>query len=279
MALLVVPAIPHDAAPLAIDLGGIVPARLAGLDAAAVARLPIEADGRRCLLGDLFTVTGSATDERIEFRGDFSRVHRIGAEMAAGRIDVVGTAGRHAGERMTGGSLAITGQAGDWLAAEMAGGSVTVGGDAGDNVAAALPGSAAGMRGGTVVVAGTVGGLAGARMRRGILAVAGGCGPAAALEMRAGSIVAGAGVGPDSALGMRRGSLVVLGGPCPIPVGFKPGATWSPPFLPLLLRRLASAGFGPAAGIPPAMPWKHWHGDILAGGRGEIFRSSPPSAT
>lgn len=278
MALLIVPALPRDAVPLAIGLGGIVPDRLAGLDAAAIARLPIEADGQRLPLGELFVVSGCASDGGIEFRGDFSRAHRIGAEMAAGRIDVVGDVGRHAGERMTGGSLAITGRAGDWLAAEMSGGSVTVGGDAGDNVAAALPGSDVGVRGGMVIVAGHVGGLAGARMRRGILAVAGSCGPATALEMRAGSVVAGAGVGADSALGMRRGSLIVLGGPSPIPAGFRPGAIWSPPFLPLLLRRLAAAAFGPAIGIPPGISWEHWHGDALAGGRGEIFRLPAPRA-
>jgi formylmethanofuran dehydrogenase subunit C len=272
MAVIVVPANSRVATPLAVDLGGILPERLAGLDAAAIARLPIEADGRRCLLGDLFAVSGDAADERLEFRGDFSRVHRIGAEMGAGWIEVAGDVGRHAGERMTGGSLAIAGRAGDWLAAEMAGGSVNVGGDAGDNVAAALPGSDVGMRGGMVIVGGSVGGLAGARMRRGILAVAGGCGPATALEMRAGSVVAGSGVGPDSALGMRRGSLIVLGGPCPIPAGFKPGATWSSPFLSVLLRRLAAAGYGPATAIPPGSAWQHWHGDALAGGRGEIFR-------
>jgi formylmethanofuran dehydrogenase subunit C len=270
MAILIVPALPRDSQPLAIDLGGIVPDRLAGLDAAASARLPIAADGRCCLLGDLFVVSGNAADGRVECRGDFSRVHNIGAEMTAGRIDVAGDAGRHAGERMTGGSLAIAGRAGDWLAAEMAGGSVTVGGDAGDNVAAALPGSDVGMRGGVVIIGGDVGGLAGSRMRRGILAVAGLCGPGAAFEMRAGSVVTGGGFGPDSALGMRRGSLVSFASACPVPAGFRPGSTWSPPFLPLLFRRLAAAGFRP--GIPAPATWEHWHGDVLAGGRGEIFR-------
>jgi formylmethanofuran dehydrogenase subunit C len=271
MAIVIVPAAVPGTGPLAIDLGGILPERLAGLDAPAVARLPIRADGQPCRLGDLFVVEGSADDGRIEFRGDFSRVHRIGAEMAAGRIEVGGDAGRHAGERMSGGTLAIAGGAGDWLAAELAGGSVTVAGPAGDNVAAALPGSDIGMRGGMVIVGGSVGGLAGARMRRGILAVAGACGPAAAFEMRAGSVVCGAGVGSAPALGMRRGSLVVLDGACPIPAGFRPGATWAPTILPLLLRRLAAAGFRPGArGLPDA--WEHWHGDALSGGRGEIFR-------
>lgn len=276
MAILIVPAIPRDAAPLAIDLGGIVPDRLAGLDAAAIARLPIAADGRPCRLGDLFVVSGGADDGSMELRGDFSRVHHIGAEMAAGRIDIGGDAGRHAGERMTGGSLAIAGRAGDWLAAEMAGGSVTVAGDAGDNVAGALPGSDSGMRGGMVLVGGSIGGLAGTRMRRGILAVAGRCGPAAAFEMRAGTVVAGAGVGSDPALGMRRGSLIVLSGPCPIPAGFRPGATWSPPFLLLVSRRLAVAGFRPHTAMKGT--WEQWHGDVLAGGRGEILRRPAAAA-
>jgi formylmethanofuran dehydrogenase subunit C len=253
--------------PLAVDLAGILPDRVRDLAMVEIARLPIAADGRRCGLGDLFAVSGSADDGRIECRGDFSRVHHVGAGLAAGRIDVDGDVGRHAGEGMSGGTLVVTGSAGDWLACEMTGGGVHVGGRCGDNAAAALPGSSLGMRGGMVVVAGDAGGLAGARMRRGVLAIGGACGVAAAFEMRAGTVVVAGAVGAHPAAGMRRGSLVLLGSTPRLPPTFTRGAAWTPTFLPVLLRRLAAAGLA----APPPGRWRQWHGDLLAGGRGEVW--------
>jgi formylmethanofuran dehydrogenase subunit C len=258
------------AAPLSIDLDGIVPDRLAGLDAAAIARLTVRADARERALGDLFAIAGDPRDGRIECRGDFSRVHGVAAGMQSGRIDVHGPVGRHAGRGMAGGKLTVAGDAGDWLAADMSGGEVVVAGAAGDNAAAALPGSRCGMRGGLVVVSGSVGHLAGARMRRGILAIGGDCGEAAAFEMRAGTVLVAGRLGRHPAAGMSRGSVVALGEPPVPPPTFVAGAAWQPSFLPLLLHRLAASGFRPAARAG-GVPWRQWHGDSLAGGRGEIL--------
>jgi formylmethanofuran dehydrogenase subunit C len=258
-----------DRGPLSIDLSGIVPHTVRDLDRAAIARLPIRADGRLAQLGELFAPAGDPCDEAIECRGDFSRVHFLGAAMTSGRIDVAGDVGRHAGAGMAGGTLAIAGAAGDWLAAEMTGGEVLVGGSVGHNAAAALPGSQFGMRGGLVVVRGSAGPLAGARMRRGMLAIGGDCGEAAGFELRAGTVVIGGRVGPRAGIGMRRGSVIALTD-CPsVPPTFRRGATWHPAFIPLLLRRLERAGFTPARA--PSGPWQHWHGDSLTGGRGELL--------
>jgi formylmethanofuran dehydrogenase subunit C len=175
---------------------------------------------------------------------------------------------------MSDGLLAVSADAGDWLAAGMTGGTVRVGGRAGDNAAAALPGCENGMRGGIVIIGGDAGSLAGARMRRGILAIGGGCGEAAAFELRAGTVLVAGDVGRRSGMGMRRGSLIA-GGPVPaVPPTFRRGSAWAPTFLQLLAGRLRRLGFEPAgldcgrffAGI-----WQQWHGDLLTGGRGEIF--------
>jgi formylmethanofuran dehydrogenase subunit C len=268
MPLVLVP-LAGPAAPLSIELHGIVPDLLAGLDAAAIARLTIRADARDRELGDLFTISGDVRDGGIECRGDFSRVHFVGAGMRAGRIDVRGSVGRHAGREMAGGTLAVAGDAGDWLAAEMTGGELLVAGAAGDNVGGSLPGSRFGMRGGLVVVGGSAGHLAGGRMRRGILAIGGDCGEAPAFEMRAGTVLVAGRLGRHPGAGMGRGSLVALGPPIVPPPTFVAGAAWHPPFLPFLLRRLERSGF-PA--VPPAAGgWRQWHGDSLAGGRGEIL--------
>lgn len=258
------------AAALSIDLGGVVPHAVRDADLPTIARMPVRADEADCRLGDVVALAGDPRDGRIECRGDFSRVHGLGAGMTDGTITALGHVGRHAGAGMTGGTLAIAGDAGDWLAAEMVGGTVAVGGGAGDNAAAALPGSGNGMRGGLVVVAGHAGCLAGARMRRGILAVGGDCGEGVAFELRAGTVIVGGRIGPHPACGMRRGTLVALHDTPSPPPTFVRGAAWHPGFLPLLLARLVRAGFRPAAGPLPG-PWRQWHGDGLTGGRGELL--------
>jgi formylmethanofuran dehydrogenase subunit C len=270
------PLVLEPAAPdvLSIELDGIVPDRLADCQAADVARLVVRADARPAALGDLFRISGAAADGRIECVGDFSRVHRLGAGMAWGEIVVDGDVGRHAGEGMTGGRLAASGHAGDWLAAALAGGEVRVGGNAGDNAAAALPGCETGMRGGIVIVSGDAGCLAGARMRRGLLAIGGSCGEAAAFEMRAGTVLVAGDVGARSGMGMRRGSLIAGGPPPAVPPTFRRGAAWPPTFMRLLAGRLRQAAFQPAgrdAGLFLDGIWQQWHGDLLTGGRGEIF--------
>lgn len=255
--------------PLAIDLAGILPERLGPLPLEAIRRLPIRADERLCELGHLFRTSGSAADGAIECRGHFARVHSVGAGMTAGRMLVQGSVGRHAAEGMTGGRFEVSGDAGDWLAAEMAGGLVWVAGNAGDNVGGGLPGSDHGLRGGLVVVAGDVGCLAGARMRRGLLAVGGSCGEAAAFELRSGLIVVGGRAGRHPGLGMRRGSLVFLADRPAVPACFGRGTALPPSYLGLLIHRLERAGVRPASPLPSR--WRQWHGDLLEGGRGEIF--------
>lgn len=254
-----------------MELRGLTPDRLAGCSAAEITRMPILADGRACELGELFAVAGDASDGRLEFVGDFSCVHRIGEAMAAGEITVRGNAGRHAGERLAGGILRIEGSAGDWLACGMEGGEVHLRGNAGHNAAAALPGSRHGMRGGLVVIHGDAGDLAAARLRRGIVAVAGNSGEAAGLEMRAGTLLVGGRAGRRTGLGMQRGSIVALG-PVEMFPSFLRGAEWEPPMLRLLAGRLRRASFVPAEALARRGRWRQWHGDRLAGGRGEILQ-------
>jgi len=278
MPLLLSPSTAVEDGPLSIDLHDIVPDRLAELATASIARLPVWADGRPRPLGDLFHIQGSATDGCIECNGDFSRVHRVGAGMQRGTIQVHGSVGRHAGEGLAGGRLSVRGNAGDWLAAGMTGGEVLVQGHAGDNAAAALPGNNTGVSGGLIAINGSAGCLAGARMRRGLLGIGGSCGEAAAFEMRAGTVFVAGQLGRRSGMGMRRGSLIALSVLPEVPPTFSRGAAWSPTILPLLAGRLARAGFCPAAGLPTDAfggIWQQWHGDLLTGGRGEIFHRRP----
>lgn len=274
MPLMLSPSTTASDGPLSIDVDDLLPNRVADLSLASIGRLPVMADGRPCPLGELFTIEGDPADGRIECVGDFSRVHRLGAAMQWGRILVRGNVGRHAGEGMSGGEFMVMGDAGDWLAAGMTGGQVLVEGNAGDNAAAALPGDDLGVRGGLVAINGDAGCLAGARMRRGLLGVGGSCGEGAAFEMRAGTVLVAGRVGRRSGMGMRRGSLIALSAVPEVPPTFSRGSAWSPNILPLLAGRLARAGFRATASRPADAfggVWQQWHGDLLTGGRGEIF--------
>lgn len=259
-----------------VSVAGILLEHLAAATTAKIEQLPINRDGRPARLADCFTVSGSAADGVLHCRGDFSRVHFLGAGLSRGVIQVDGNIGRHAGQGMTGGKLVVGGNAGDWLACGMAGGSVQVGGDVGDNAAAALPGERRGLTGGSVTIAGSAGSLAGSRMRRGLLAIGGDCGEAAGFEMLAGTVVVAGRPGRLVGLGMRRGSVVLLDPPGAaaltdwLPPTFRRGAVWRPAFLPLLLRRLAAAGFAETVASATG-PWQQWHGDSLCGCRGEIL--------
>ncbi len=271
MPLVLTPLSHGPAAPLSVDLRGIVPERVAGLGPTDVAMLPVAADGRPCPLGDLFAVTGDTTDATIECRGDFARVHFVAAGIGSGVMRVTGHVGRHAGQGMSGGRLEVQGDAGDWLAAHIEGGHVVVAGNAGHNLAAALPGAPFGGRGGVVLVGGSAGDLAAARLRRGVVAVAGNCGAGAAFEMRAGTLVVTGHLGTQPGLGMRRGSLLALTSHPHLPTTFRRGTTWRPTFLPLFFRWLRESGFGPAEAALAVPAWRQWHGDALTGGRGELL--------
>lgn len=291
---------PHEGVPstVDIDLSGITPDRLEGFEIDAIRRLPIGVGGAFKPLAEVFALTGSIdTDRSIECRGDFSHVHGIARGMGAGRIDVSGAVGDHAAAGMVGGELVVAGDAGVGLAAGMAGGVVHVGGDVGDDAAAALPGSQMGMTGGLVMIEGSAGRLVGTRMRRGIVAIGGDCGPVAGFEMRAGTVIVVGTLGRHAGLGMRRGSIIAAGSAPRPPATFLPGEVWSPPFLALLARRLAVAGFrgtrhasrpparslrSPSPPPPTSTSWapeyfQQWHGDMVTGGRGELFLR-PPSA-
>ena len=260
-----------------LDFSGVLPDRLGAATAAEISRFPVACDGRPAHLGDFVTIAGTAADGVLHCRGDFSRVHFLGAGLSSGEIQVSGSVGRHAGEQMTGGRLCVGGSAGDWLACGLAGGEVSVRGAAGDNAAACLPGARRGMTGGSVFVGSGVGHLAGSRMRRGLLVVGGDCGEAAGFELLAGTVVIAGRTGRFPGLGMRRGSVILLAAaeagasPPLLPPNFQRGTVWSPAFLPLLGRHLAGMGVAAAAACDWAGPWHQWHGDALCGGRGEIL--------
>jgi formylmethanofuran dehydrogenase subunit C len=261
---------PTDSA-LPIEVEGITPCQLRSRTVAEIERLPILIGKSEVPLAELFSVRGSLDDETLEWNGaDLSTVHWIAAQQTSGRTVVNGSAGRHAGSEMQGGTLEIKGNAGDWLGAELHGGVIRVRGNAADYVGSAYRGAAKGITGGTILVHGQAGHEIGHAMRRGFIAVAGNAGNFIGFHMLAGTVLIGGECGIRHGANMKRGTLIFLGPPPELLPTFQSACRYAPDMLKLLdaeLQRLAFPLRKPLAGAS----WELFHGDFLAGGRGELY--------
>ena len=229
----------------------LIPERLRGLNASAVAALELRCGGETVAVGDLFEVSGAgAEEEQLVLAGDLRRFDGVGAGMSSGEIEVRGDVGAWAGTEMSGGVLRIFG-------------------DAGARLGAAYPGARVGMTGGEIVVSGDAGEEAGAGMRRGLLAVGGRTGSGAGLRMLAGTVIALGGIGAEAGLGNKRGSLVSGRALEPLPsYGF--ATRYRPPALRLQLRRARELGL-PVDDALLRGAWARWSGDRTELTRGEIL--------
>lgn len=227
----------------------LIPARLRGLNASAVAGLRLRCGGETVAVGDLFEVSGAA-DDQLVLAGDLRRLDWIGARLASGEI-------------------VVHGDVGSWAGAEMSGGVLRILGDAGARLGAAYPGARVGMTGGEIIVSGDAGEEVGAGMRRGLVVVGGATGSGAGLRMLAGSVIALGGIGAGAGVGNKRGSLV-SGRPLePLPVyGF--ATRFRPPALRLQLRRVRELGL-PVDDALLSGTWSRWSGDRTELSRGEIL--------
>ena len=254
-----------------VEVEGVIPSAVRGRSLAEVERLPIFHGNQKLRLADAFSISGDTNDDRVQFEGNLSGVHWIGAKLDGGVIHVAGDAGRHLGSEMTAGEILVDGDASDWIGGEMRGGSIRVGGHAGHLVGAAYRGSPKGMTGGTILIDGDAGNEVGHSMRRGLIAIGGNVGDFVALNFIAGSVFVMGRCGIRPAAGMRRGTLAFLGdSPPPLLPTFRSGGVGRLTFLCLYLRELARLGFPVDDGLAEANYQMH-HGDLLAGGRGEVL--------
>jgi formylmethanofuran dehydrogenase subunit C len=229
----------------------LIPERLCGLNAAAVAGVHLRCGADTVALGDLFEVSGAGTeDDDLVLAGDLRRFDGVGAGMSRGAVEVHGDVGA-------------------WAGAEMSGGVLRIDGDAGARLGAAYPGARVGMTGGEIVVSGDAGEEAGAGMRRGLVAVAGRTGNGAGLRMLAGTVIALGGIGDEAGLGNRRGSLVSGAAARTLP-SYEFAARYRPPALRLQLLRARQLGLAVGDELVDGT-WARWSGDATELGRGEIL--------
>ncbi len=257
-----------------LDLSALTPDRLAGLDPAIIAALPVQTTRRGATVADWFTLhPGDPADLVIE--GGSPRLDGIGTGMASGSLRVEGEVGQLAGRNMAGGHLVIHGRAGDFVASGLRAGRVEVAGDVGDDLGGALPGERTGMRGGVVRVGGRAGARAGGRLRRGLLIIEGDAGPFAGVGMVAGTLIICGQAGLMPGILMRRGT-IVLGAPTPLPPGFR--ATASPDLVFTQLLQRAASAFSPAAAFCVSAAVARSGGDLAVLGKGEwLFPGVDPA--
>lgn len=190
-----------------LNVSALTPSKLAQLSQHEIAHLHIGTSKNQLTAGDVFDISGSASDVVTIEPGDVA-VDFAGSEMDGGTLIVDGSVGSYAGRKMRGGKLDIRGSAGNLLASGMSGGMIHVTGSAGDNLGSVIAGDRFGMVGGTVVVGGDIGARAGDKMRRGTVIVKGKTGQGAGTRMIGGTIWAEGGFGPAPGYMMRRGTLI-----------------------------------------------------------------------
>jgi len=139
----------------------ITPDNVAGKTAAEIATLDVWEGKQKSPLGKYFTVSGNggatAADTKIVFRGDCTRVKRIGQQMTAGEIVVEGNADMYIGGWMKGGKIHVKGNVDSFCGIGMEGGELIVDGNAGHHLGSSPRGEWRGMQGGLIRVAGDAG--------------------------------------------------------------------------------------------------------------------------
>jgi formylmethanofuran dehydrogenase subunit C len=256
-----------------LEAEALTPDRLAGLDTAALAAVPVMHGNRPATVGEYFDIqTAEGADDVIRFDGDLSRIKRIGEGMTRGRIVINGAAGMHLGAAMSGGEIEVNGDAGDWVGAEMAGGRIMVRGNAGHQIGSVYRGGRKGMTGGELIVFGNAGAEIGNGMRRGLLAIGGNSGDFTGVNMLAGTVVVLGEMGWRAGAGMTRGSIVSMR-PARVLPTFTFDCVYRPTFLRMYLLRLRALGL-PITDAQLDGDYKRWSGDHIALGRGELLIQS-----
>lgn len=217
--------------------------------------------------GQFFKVNGDSADGRHVWNGDCSRVHWIGKRMDGGTIEINGDCGRHLGSEMKSGTIQVSGNTSDWVGAEMKGGAIRIAGNAGHLIGSAYRGSPKGMRGGSIFVKGATGNEIGHTMRGGLIAV-GSAGDLVGFNMLAGTVLVFGESGIRHGAGMKRGTLAFLGDHRPnlLPT-FRFACRQQLTIMSLLNNQMMRDPFD--FRIPENVDL--YHGDFLAGGRGEIM--------
>jgi len=261
----------HGQTSVPVEIEGLTPDWACDKSLAEIERFEIFHGNRKISLAEMFTLAGDASDRQMDFEGDLSGVHWIGAHMTSGAVRIHGNAGRHVGSQMRGGEITVNGDTGGWVGAEMRKGQIHVKGNAGHLAGAAYRGSTKGMTGGTLLIDGNAGNEIGLTMRRGLIAIGGSAGDMIGFNMIAGTVAVFGECGIRPGAGMRRGTLALLGpNPPQLLPSFRFASTFRPPTMALMLKALRDKGFRLEDDLLKS-EFDLYHGDLVSVGRGEIL--------
>ena len=257
---------------LPIEVEGINPQALRDLSKGRIADRQIWLGRKKTALGELFRIKGTCQEDlSIHWHGNLKSVHWIGAEMTGGQMEIHGDAGRHVGSRMTGGSIIAHTNVADFAAMEMRGGLLRIKGSSGDLLGGNFPGSKSGMNRGTILLEGSVGKGAGQAMRRGTIVIGGDAGKLLGWHMLGGTIVVFGVCGTEPGADMKRGTIILAGsGPIQPRPAFTQGGNFQSALMPMIDVWLQPHSFDQARRLQD-LPFSMYHGDVLNGGRGELF--------
>ncbi|TDN69355.1 formylmethanofuran dehydrogenase subunit C [Paraburkholderia sp. BL10I2N1] len=254
-----------------VDASQLLPAKLAPLPVAEIARIVLPAGNESCLTGELFEISRADGETvALAIDGDVRWLDRLGAHLGEGSLTVHGSCGDYAGFRMAGGELRVEGDAGAFSGCGMSGGRLTITGNSGDFAAGALPGDMEGMTGGTLTIHGNAGARLGDRMRRGLVLVGGDAGECAASRLVAGTLGIAGRLGAHYGYGMRRGTLLLTQAPDRLPPTFTEGGHGFDVFWSLLVRSLANE-IAPFSTLRATSLPRRYAGDLAVDGRGELL--------
>ena len=276
---------------LPIDVDSVLPENVIGCSVAQIGDQLIWCGKYQQPLRDFFDVSGSAAEDlTIQWRGcddlGLARVNRIGQNMTTGTMLIHGDAGLHTGWQMQGGRIEVHGNTDDYLGSEMVGGTIVVSGDVGNHAGGRFCGEKIGMNRGQIFIQGSAGDGVGQGMRRGTIVVGQRAGKLVGWNMLAGTIICLQGCGPHPGAGMVRGSIVAaaeLASAAAIKQNnwllpsFSQGATNTVPIFKTLKKWLATNTIDSAPVFSSEQlalldqTYQVFHGDRLAGGRGEVF--------
>jgi formylmethanofuran dehydrogenase subunit C len=252
-----------------LDLSPLTPDRLAGLDQAAIAALPLQTTRHPATVGDIFQIhPGDPTD--ILIQGGSERFDCVGQAMQTGTLTVQGDTGQQTGRLLAGGTLLIQGNTGGWAASAQRGGTLEITGNTGPHLGGPLPGERTGMRGGIVLVRGNAAQRAADRLRRGLIIIEGNAGHQAGSGLFAGTLIICGSAAPLPGILMRRGT-IILGQPADLPPTFIPANHVDLVFTNLLTR--AAAPFSKKAATCIQTATTRYSGDMAVLGKGELFVS------
>jgi formylmethanofuran dehydrogenase subunit C len=253
-----------------VEIEGLTPDWACTKTVSEIEQFEIFHGNRKLRLAEMFRVSGDPGDKRMDFEGNLSGVHWIGAHMRTGHVRVHGPAGRHIGSELRGGEIHIEGDAGGWVGCEMRGGFIHVRGNAGHLVGAAYRGSAKGMRGGTIIVDGNAGNEIGLSMQQGVIAIGGEAGDMLGFNMTDGTIIVFGDAGIRPGAGMHGGTIALLGPtPSPILPSFRLDNSGGLEKIQVIVQELSAKGLNRGATELPSQT-DRYTGDLVADGAGEI---------